>query len=69
LDAMPAETTLLGQLLELLGIDVDRARAAASGEDGLTRLLTPALRGVPASLLLAPSVPQARLDFAISEED
>src|SRR5262249_3559642 len=62
LQAMPDEPTLLGQLLSLLGIGGDKAAA----DDTLSRLLAPPLRGLPASLLLEPNVPQARLAFDVS---
>ena len=68
LEAVPNEPTILGQLLALFGIGGDRV-AAPKDDDVLTRILAPALRGLPGSLLLAPSTPQARLDFDVSDAD
>jgi protease-4 len=63
LEALPDETTLLGELLGLIGLGGSHESSDAT----LGRLLAPLVRGLPASLLLEPSVPQARLDFDISE--
>jgi protease-4 len=60
LQALPDETTLLSQLLGLLGINL-QARASAELQV-LAPLIAPALRGLPGSLLLEPSVPQTRLE-------
>jgi hypothetical protein len=71
LEAAPDAPTLLGQLLGLIGLGGAHAStptAASTTEDLLSRLLGPTLRGVPGSLLLEPSVPQARLDFSITAE-
>lgn len=80
LEATPEEPTLLGQLLALFGVGnahasrggtratLDGTQAHPAAPDGaLLRLLAPALRGIPGSLLLEPSVPQARLDFELAE--
>ena len=67
LDATPDEPTLLGQLLALFGIGGEHA--ASASDELLSRILAPALRGVPGSLLLAPSTPQARVDFDVSDND
>jgi hypothetical protein len=59
----PPEQSMLGQLLHLVGIDIqDKA--------GLGGMKLPAsalqlLGTLPPSLLLAPSTPQARLDMQI----
>ena len=66
LEAVPEAPTLLGQLLGLVGGGT-HASATATTDDLLSRLLGPALRGIPGSLLLEPSVPQARLDFELAE--
>lgn len=69
LQAAPDEPGLLTQLLRLLGINIGGERAEArNGEDLISRVLAPVLRGLPGSLLLAPSTPQARLDFEIGSE-
>jgi protease-4 len=69
LQETPAEPGLLGQLLALLGIGgSERAAGAASDSDVVSRLLAPALRGIPASLLLEPNLPQARLDFTLGDD-
>jgi protease IV len=68
LDATPDEPGLLGQLLALLGIGGGSSERAATDEL-LARVLAPALRGIPASLLLAPNVPQARLDFSVTDSE
>ncbi|HEX4462320.1 MAG TPA: signal peptide peptidase SppA, partial [Polyangia bacterium] len=65
LQAMPDDTTVLSELLQLFGIGGERA--TTSGEDLVSRVLAPALRGIPGSLLLAPSTPQARADFDLVE--
>jgi protease-4 len=68
LDATPDEPGLLGQILQLLGIGGERATAPASPTDDLlSRIVAPALRGIPGSLLLAPSTPQARLDVDVTD--
>jgi protease IV len=67
LQAVPDQPGLLGQLLALLGIGGDHV-AAPSETDLLSRILAPALRGLPGSLLLEPNVPQARLDFDVSDD-
>jgi protease-4 len=59
LAAEPEERTLLGQLLGLLGISTQAAHPLS-----LLPALADALRGLPGSLLLEPSTPQARLDEA-----
>lgn len=64
LEAAPDEQTLLGQLLGLLGIG---GATASAGDPLWSRLLAPLLRGLPGSLVLAPSTPQARLDFDLAE--
>jgi len=70
LQATPDQPGLLGQLLALLGIGGERvAEAPAKNDDLLSRVLAPALRGLPGSLLLAPSTPQARLDFDVADAD
>ena len=71
LDATPDEPGLLGQLLALLGIGGGGERVAtpSSTDELLSRIVAPALRGIPASLLLAPSTPQARLDFDVTDSD
>lgn len=65
LDATPDEPGLLGQLLALLGLGGERA---STTDQLLSRIVAPALRGLPGSLLLEPNVPQARLDFDVSDE-
>ena len=65
LEAMPDETTLLGELLQLFGIGGERA----SSESLLSHLVAPVLRGLPASLLFEPSVPQARSDFDVAPQE
>jgi protease-4 len=67
LDATPDEPTLLGQLLALFGIGGEHA--ASASDELLSRILAPALRGIPGSLLLAPSTPQARVDFDVTDND
>lgn len=62
LEATPDEVSLLSQLLGLFGI----GGVHAGADDVAARLLAPALRALPGSLVLAPSTPQARLDFAVS---
>jgi len=65
---LPEEKSLLGTLLGWLGIDLD-VKAAVGPEVALAQLtpgLLELLRGLPGSLLLAPSVPQARLDAQIT---
>jgi len=75
LEATPDEPGLLGQLLSLLGIGgsseatSERAAAPRASDDVLSRIVAPALRGLPGSLLLEPNVPQARLDFAVTDSD
>jgi protease IV len=64
LEGTPDEQTLLGQLLALLGIGGEQA----ASDPLVSRLLAPVLRGLPGSLVLAPSTPQARLDFDLSAE-
>ncbi|HEY2746424.1 MAG TPA: signal peptide peptidase SppA [Polyangia bacterium] len=68
LEAMPDQPGLLGQLLALLGFGGTEV-TAPKDSDILSRLLAPALRGIPGSMLLAPSTPQARLDFDITDSD
>ncbi len=70
LQATPDEPGLLGQILALLGIGGTSERAAApkTTDDLLSRVVAPALRGIPGSLLLEPNVPQARLDFDVADE-
>ena len=67
LDAVPDQPGLLGQLLALR--HRRRHVAAPSETDVLARILAPALRGLPGSLFFAPSTPQARLDFDVSDAD
>ncbi|MCA1663749.1 MAG: S49 family peptidase, partial [Myxococcales bacterium] len=69
LDATPDEPGLLGQLLALFGIGGEHAASPRASDELFSRILAPALRGIPASLLLAPSTPQARLDFDVSDSD
>jgi protease-4 len=60
--ALPSEPgTLLGQLLQLLGINLKSESTVAL--DQLLAPLAPLLRMIPPSLLVAPSTPQARLPF------
>jgi protease-4 len=66
LEAIPDETTLLGELLELFGIGGDHV---STSESLLSRLLAPALRGLPGSLVFEPSVPQARTDFDLAQQE
>ncbi|MGZ3407169.1 MAG: signal peptide peptidase SppA, partial [Polyangia bacterium] len=68
LEATPDEPGLLGQLLALLGIGGERASEKSSNEELLSRILAPALRGLPGSLLVEPNVPQARLEFDVSDD-
>jgi protease-4 len=59
-EILPDEPTLLGQLLGLLGINLH-----AKEEVEIVPGLADALAGLPGSLLVAPSTPQARLDANI----
>ena len=68
LEAVPDQPGLLGQLLALLGFGGEHA-SAPKETDLLSRLIAPALRGIPGSLLLAPSTPQARLDFDVTDSE
>ncbi|MCU1277924.1 MAG: signal peptide peptidase SppA, type [bacterium] len=68
LQETPAEPTLLGQLLALFGIGGGERAATRSDGDLLQRIVAPALRGLPGSLLVEPNVPQARLEFDVSDE-
>jgi protease-4 len=63
--ALPEEQSLLGQLLGLLGIQLS---AGAAAKLDVSPLIAPLLRGIPGSLLLEPSVPQARLDVVLNVE-
>ena len=59
LEALPDEpTTLLGQLLALLGIRVEGEVSALKIVPGIVELL----RALPASVMAAPSTPQARME-------
>jgi protease-4 len=69
LDATPDEPGLLGQILQLLGIGGERAATPRASDDLLSRIVAPALRGIPGSLLVAPSTPQARLDFDVTDSE
>jgi protease-4 len=69
LEATPDEPGLLSQLLALFGIGGGaRASEKSSNEELLSRILAPALRGLPGSLLVEPNVPQARLEFDVSDD-
>jgi len=61
LDFGPDEPTLLGQIASLLGIELkaESLSLSLSAVPGVTELL----RALPGSLVLAPSTPQARLDW------
>jgi protease-4 len=55
--SLPEEKSLLGQIASLLGINLH----AGAAELAIVPPIAEALRGLPGSLLVAPSVPQARL--------
>jgi protease-4 len=59
---VPDEPTLLGQLAQLLGINLKAEKAEVEVLPGIAEALT----ALPGSLLLAPSTPQARLDANIT---
>jgi protease IV len=61
-ELLPEEPSLLGQLASLLGINL----SAKENEISIVPGLADALSALPASLLLAPSTPQARLDANIT---
>jgi protease-4 len=61
IDALPEEPSLLGMLAQLLGISLRAESPVTSIVPGVATLL----RGLPGSLLLEPSTPQARLDAHI----
>ncbi|MDB4968565.1 MAG: protease, partial [Myxococcales bacterium] len=71
LQAAPEEPGLLTQLLRLFGINFGADGERAAGDGGtevVSRIVAPLVRGLPGSLLVGPSTPQARMEFEVGGE-